>query len=120
MTTTVEQGVHTVESMLGRGKPQAPAPGAEGGRAGAWPTSEAPAPSAEALEDGPIEVDVTEAQEIAEHILADQQLERHEGELADPDSDLQEVQAALRAEHLLAEQIEDERAKERHDAVDEG
>ncbi|MGN6607133.1 MAG: hypothetical protein ACTHMS_09020 [Jatrophihabitans sp.] len=123
--STAEHGVQTVEALVLRGRRTAgrAADRATDGRFAPSPTStddDRPSrPSATALrDDAPIEVDVQQAEQIADDLLEQEELEPHAGELAE-DADLQEVQAALRAKHLLAEQIEDERAEQRHEQVAE-
>lgn len=122
VTSTVEQGVQTLGSVVSRGRDKAAATTEQ--VASAAPSAPAPASTPNPLaavedDDAPIEVDAGEVERVTEHLLEEEQLERHAGELADPESDLQEVQAALRAKHLLAEQVEDKRAQERHHAVEE-
>lgn len=92
---SVEQGLHSLDTVAGRllttSKPEVdPAT-----------TDSADAPSR------PVEVPVDEVERVADELLAEQADKPMVGELADPD--LQEVQARLRAKHLVEEHEEAQR-----------
>lgn len=69
----------------------------------------APTRPAPAADEGSPEVSVDEVEHVAEDLLADQAEHELVGELADPE--LQEVQAKLRAKHLLEEREEQKRRR---------
>jgi hypothetical protein len=109
-----ERGLQTLDAAAGR-LFQAPKSAArETPDPFQTPTAAAPeTPDAFAVTDPPVDVAVDEVERVADEILADQDEKPMVGELADPD--LQEVQAQLRAKHLLEEQAEEQRLKEEHE-----
>jgi hypothetical protein len=64
------------------------------------------------LDEGPVEVEPDEVARVAETLREEQQETPVVGELADPELDVADVQAELRAKHLLQEQEEEQRRKQ--------
>jgi hypothetical protein len=106
--TSLERGIDTLDAAAGRllrpaesdARPDDPGNQAENG------------PSAFEPADRTVAVPVDEVEQIAEQLLARSDTAPPVGELADPD--LQEVQAELRAKHLLEEQEEEKRLAREH------
>jgi hypothetical protein len=110
---SLERGLHTLDAVAGRllaekaGGPSTPASGRQeartrpAGPAGTPPPADHPEPQEPDLEE--------EREQIVEHILEEQPAV---GELADPDLDVAEVQAELRAKHLIQEREEERQLKE--------
>lgn len=71
------------------------------------PDATTPQPVEPTLED--------EVERVAEELLEEQEQKPVAGELADPDLDVAEVQAELRAKHLLQEHDEEQRLKQEHE-----
>lgn len=63
-------------------------------------------PTEEPAHAEPVEVPADEVERVAEELLAEQEEKPAVGELADPELDVAEVQAQLRAKHLVEEQAE--------------
>jgi hypothetical protein len=121
--TSLERGIDTLDAAAGR--PLRPAPPSSPSSRDAASAPEEAAPSGTAAEetvdveaafeaaDRTVEVPVDEVERVAEQLLAETETTPPVGERAD--RELQEVQAELRAKHLLEEQEEEKRLAREHD-----
>jgi hypothetical protein len=70
------------------------------------PRAEEPSDGARAHDEEPVGAPADEVQRVTEELLAEHEDKPVVGELADPDLDVAEVQAQLRAKHLVEEQAQ--------------
>jgi hypothetical protein len=121
--TSLERGIDTLDAAAGRLlRPRTDSRGATSRPSSAPPPAptEPSAPVEETVDteaafeaaDRTVEVPLDEVEQVAEQLLARSDTTPPVGELADPD--LQEVQAELRAKHLLEEQEEEKRLAREH------